>query len=62
MATAGIFEYERSTRSYWLPREYAASLTGDRVENLAPVARLTTMLARHVAEVAEAFRRGGGVP
>lgn len=62
MATAGIFEYEGSVKSYWLPRERAACLTGDGVENLAPVAGVTTLLAGHVAEVAEAFRHGGGVP
>ncbi len=62
MVTAGIFEYEPSVTSYWLPREHAACLTGDRVENLAPVALLTTILARHVDGVTEAFRRGGGVP
>jgi hypothetical protein len=62
MATAGIVEYEPSIRAYWLPREHAACLTGERVENLAPVALLTTMLAHHVDGVADAFRRGGGVP
>jgi SAM-dependent methyltransferase len=62
MATAGIFEYEPTVATYWLPREHAACLTGFRVENLAPVARLTTMLTRHVPEVADAFRNGGGVP
>ena len=62
MVTGGIFEYEPSVTSYWLPREHAICLTGDRVENLAPVALLTTMLARHVDGVAVAFRRGGGVP
>ena len=62
MVTAGIFEYEPSVTSYWLPREHAACLTGDGVENLAPVALLTTILARHVDGVTDAFRRGGGVP
>ena len=52
----------RRTRTYWLPREHAACLTGSGVENLAPVALLTTVLGQHVPEVAEAFRRGGGVP
>ena len=62
MVTAGIFEYEPSVTSYWLPREHAACLTGDGVENLAPVALLTTILARHVDGVTDAFRHGGGVP
>ena len=62
MVTAGIYEYEPSITSYWLPREHVACLTGDGVENLAPVALLTTMLARHVDGVTDAFRRGGGVP
>jgi SAM-dependent methyltransferase len=62
MVTSGIFEYEPSTASYWLPREHAACLTGTAVENLAPVALLATMLAEHVPAVASAFRAGGGVP
>ena len=37
-------------------------MTGDGVGNLAPVALFTTMLARHVDGVTDAFRHGGGVP
>lgn len=62
MATGGIFEYQAATKTYWLPREHAACLTGHSVENLAPVARFTTMLAKHVTAVTGAFRHGGGVP
>lgn len=62
MSCAGIFEYEPATGVFWLPVEHAACLTGDGVENLAPVALLTTMLGHHVSEVADAFRLGGGVP
>ena len=59
MATAGIFEYSRSTATYWLPREHAACLSGDRPENLSGVALLTTILAKHVPAVTDAFRHGG---
>ena len=62
MVTAGIFEYEQSVTSYWLPREHAVCLTDDGVENLAPVARFTTMLAGHVDRVTDAFRRGVAFP
>jgi SAM-dependent methyltransferase len=62
LVTGGIFEYEPSTRSYWLPREHAACLTGPGPQNLATLPSLTTMLTRHVADVAAAFRDGGGVP
>ncbi len=62
MVTAHIFEYEPSVTSSWLPREHAVCLTRNRVENLAPVARFSTMLAGHVDGVTDAFRRGGGVP
>jgi SAM-dependent methyltransferase len=62
MATAGIFEYEGSTATYWLPREHAACLSGDGAENLSGVALLTTILAKQVPAVTEAFRHGGGVP
>lgn len=62
MTTAGIFEYEGSTATYWLPREHAACLSGDGAENLSGVALFTTILANHVPGVTEAFRLGGGVP
>jgi SAM-dependent methyltransferase len=62
MATAGIFEYDATCETFWLPHEHAACLTGTGVENLAPVSRLTTMLGHHVEAVADAFRHGGGVP
>jgi SAM-dependent methyltransferase len=61
MATGGIVEYEPATGRYWLPREHAVCLTGDGLDNLAPVALFTVALARHVPAVSEAFRRGGGV-
>jgi len=62
MATAGIFEYEPSTTTYWLPREHAVCLSGDGPENLSGVALLTTILSDHVPAVSDAFRTGGGVP
>jgi hypothetical protein len=62
MVTSGIIDYERSTGHYWLPVEHAACLTGTGVENLAPVAYLTTVLGQHVTAVTSAFRTGGGVP
>jgi SAM-dependent methyltransferase len=61
MATGGIVEYEPATGHYRLPRAHAACLTGDGVENLAPLAYLAVVLARHVPAVGEAFRSGGGV-
>jgi SAM-dependent methyltransferase len=61
MATGGIVEYETATGHYWLPREHAACLTGGGVDDLAPLAYLTVVLAKHVPAVSEAFRSGGGV-
>lgn len=61
MATGGIVEYETATGRYWLPREHAACLTGQGVDNLAPLAFFTVVLAKHVPAVSEAFRSGGGV-
>jgi hypothetical protein len=37
-------------------------LSGAGSANLAPISRVTALLARHVDEVAHAFRTGGGVP
>lgn len=61
MATSGVFEYEPSTATYWLPNEHAACLVGSGPANLAPVAMLTTALGHHVDAVTDAFRHGGGV-
>lgn len=62
MATGGVVEYEPATGRYRLPRAHAACLTGDGVDNLAPLAYLAVVLAAHVPAVGEAFRSGGGVP
>jgi SAM-dependent methyltransferase len=62
MATAGMVQYQADDGLFRLPPEHAACLTGATVANLAPLARITTCLGRHVDAVATAFRAGGGVP
>jgi SAM-dependent methyltransferase len=62
MATAGIVEYEPAAGTYRLPAEHAVCLTGGGSANLAPMAQAIAHLAKHVGQVAEAFRSGGGVP
>jgi SAM-dependent methyltransferase len=62
LVTAGIVEYDPTRRRYTLPAEHAVCLTGPGSLNLAPFAQATTLLARHVPGVANAFRNGGGVP
>ncbi|MGY1618102.1 class I SAM-dependent methyltransferase [Geodermatophilus sp. SYSU D00691] len=62
LATAGIVEYSPATRTYSLPPARAACLTGPGAQNMASLSRITALLGRHVGEVAEAFRTGGGVP
>lgn len=62
MVTGGVFEYDPRTATYDLPIEHAACLVGDSADNLAPFARLNTHLAKHVHQVSDAFRNGGGVP
>lgn len=60
LATAGIVEYGSGT--FTLPPAHAACLTGEGSTNIAPMARVCTLLAPHVPAVARAFREGGGVP
>jgi SAM-dependent methyltransferase len=62
MATAGIADYDAATGTFTLPAEHAVCLTGTSSRNLAAGARFVTMLAPHVPNVADCFRRGGGVP
>ena len=62
LATSEIVGYDARDGRFTLPPEHAACLTGPGSANLAPIARLATLLAPHVAGVARAFREGGGVP
>jgi SAM-dependent methyltransferase len=60
MATAGIVEYDESAGTFRLPPEHAALLVAPT--GVAPLAVTTTILARHVPQIVQAFREGGGVP
>jgi SAM-dependent methyltransferase len=62
LVTAGIARFDAASARYDLPPEHAACLTGEGSQNLAPLARVGTLLAHHVDGVARAFREGGGVP
>lgn len=61
MVTGGVFEYDPSTKTYTLPAELGAVLTGGPLP-LAVMAAMNTHLGKQVHEVARAFREGGGVP
>ena len=56
----GIVEYDEDSDTYRLPPEHAALLTGPT--SVGPIAAANTVLAKHVHQVAQAFREGGGVP
>jgi SAM-dependent methyltransferase len=62
MATGGIFTYDATSRRFTLPPVHAACLTGSTSTNLAPISQLNTHLGKHLHQVADAFRHGGGVP
>lgn len=62
MACAGIVDYDAATATFTLPPQHAVCLAGAGATNLAPFSQLNTHLAQHVAQVAVAFRDGGGVP
>ncbi|MGY1712205.1 class I SAM-dependent methyltransferase [Geodermatophilus sp. SYSU D00758] len=62
MTTAGVVAFEPATRTYTLPPEHAACLTGAGSGNLARFSGMITHLGSHLAAVAAAFRTGGGVP
>lgn len=61
VATGGVVDYDPTTDSYSLPSEHAMLLV-DGPGNMAPLASMQTLLAKHVHQVARAFREGGGVP
>jgi 2-polyprenyl-3-methyl-5-hydroxy-6-metoxy-1,4-benzoquinol methylase len=60
MTAAGIVEYDEASEEFRLPPEHAALLITPT--GVAPLAVTTTVMARHVPQLAEAFRTGGGVP
>ncbi len=62
MVTGGVFTYDADSATYALPAEHAACLVGEGGNNLARFSQLDTHLAKHVHQVTEAFRTGGGVP
>lgn len=62
LVTGGIVDYDPPSATYTLPAEHAAVLAGDTAANLAPLAQINTHLAKHLHQVAAAFRAGGGVP
>ena len=62
LATGGIVTYEPATSTFELPPHHAECLTGEGSKNMAPLASIGPLLARHSNEVAAAFREGGGVP
>jgi ubiquinone/menaquinone biosynthesis C-methylase UbiE len=62
MVCGGIVEYDPAARTYTLPAEHAAMLTGSSSRNLASVAGFFPLLSRVMPAVAKAFRDGGGVP
>ena len=62
MVTGRIVEYDPATRTYWLPREHAASLTrAAGPENLAELAQIVAMLGQVESAIVDVFRKGGGV-
>lgn len=62
LVTAGVVDYDPTTREYTLPAEHAVCLTGATELNVAPMSRISSHLAAFVGPVADAFRHGGGVP
>jgi SAM-dependent methyltransferase len=62
MVTGRIIEYDPVTRTYWLPREHAASLTrAAGPDNLAELAQVVAMLGQVESAIVGVFRNGGGV-
>jgi len=62
MVCGGIVEYTAGDRTYRLPREHAAGLTGASSRNLTGMAEMFPLMNRVIPDVADAFRTGRGVP
>jgi len=62
MVCGGIVEYAAGEKTYRLPPEHAAMLTGPSSRNLTGMAEMLPLMSRVIPDVAEAFRSGRGVP
>ena len=60
VTAGGIVEFDPTLETFHLPAEHAAMLTGPT--GVGPLAVITTILARHIPQVVQAFKDGGGVP
>ena len=61
MATGGIVEYDATSKTFTLPPEHAACLTGKSSRNLAAGSQMLPMLGKRLTRVVESFHAGGGV-
>ena len=63
MVVSRIVDYDPQTRQYALPAEHAMFLTAEAgSNNMAAYANVIPVFAGVVEQVAECFRKGGGVP
>ena len=62
MVCGGIVEYAAGEKTYRLPPEHAAMLTGPSIRNLTGMAEMLPLMSRVIPDVAEALRSGRGVP
>ena len=61
MVTGGIYTYDAATKTYALPEEHAALLTGDSYTNAAPTSRMINHFGSHLQRLTSCFRDGGGI-
>ena len=59
---AGIVEFDEVSRTFWLPPEHAAGLTGATSANLAPIAGSFVIAGGMAPSLVETFVTGGGLP
>ena len=62
MVTGGMASYDPADTTYNLPPAAAACLTGRGPVPAPALTQLSILLTRYLEPVADAFRRGGGVP
>jgi 2-polyprenyl-3-methyl-5-hydroxy-6-metoxy-1,4-benzoquinol methylase len=60
MTASGVVEYDQASEAFRLPPEHAAVLISPT--GVAPLAVMTTIMAKHVPQLAQSFVEGGGVP